>query len=224
KQAQAQIVEQQRVLAIQGEREHMARELHDSLGQVLSYTSFQVETAAKLYRDGQGVDAAAQLDRVGSVVREAHADLRETILNLHSTASLQQPFFAIVEQYLDGFTGSYDIQTHLSVGPGLGDHPFSPDAQLQVFRILQEALSNARKHGQAHQVLVAFTTVDGRVCMTIQDDGCGFAPDEVEMAGEQHYGLQFMQERAAQLKGALQVQSAPGTGTRVMLDIPKKEI
>ena len=60
--------------------------------------------------------------------------------------------------------------------------------------------------------------------MTIQDDGCGFAPDEVEMAGEQHYGLQFMQERAGQLGGSLKIQSAPGAGTRVVLEVPRKEL
>jgi PAS domain S-box-containing protein len=220
KRAQALILEQQRVMATQNERERMARELHDSLGQVLSYTNLQVETALKLFQLGQGEDAAAQLHRLGGVVREGHADLREYILNLHSTASLQQPFFVTVDKYLDGYTCSYNIQTHLAVDSHLGEHPFSPETQLQVFRILQEALSNARKHGQARQVQVVFAREDGRARMTIQDDGCGFAPEEVLVSGEAHFGLRFMQERARQLEGSLLIQSSPGAGTQVLLDVP----
>jgi signal transduction histidine kinase len=220
KQARAQILEQQRVMAIQNERERVARELHDSLGQVLSYTSFQVESAAKLSRDGQGKDAAEQLDRLGSVVREAHADLREVILNLHSTASLQEPFFSVVKQYLDAFTISYDIQTQLSVDPGLDERSIMPETQLQLFRILQEALSNARKHGRACQVQVNFAVDGGCLCMSIQDDGCGFTPDQLAKSGDGHYGLRFMQDRAAQLGGYFQINSALGKGTRVLLEVP----
>ena len=218
--AQAQMVEQSRVMATQNERERMARELHDCLGQVLSYASFQVETAAKLCRDGQGVAVAEQLDRLGSVVRDAHADLREAILNLHSTASLQQPFFAVAKQYLDAFTSSYDIQTHLSVDPGLVEESYAPETQLQLFRILQEALSNARKHGQAQQVQVTSAVEHGSLCMSIQDDGRGFDPDHVSKTGGSRFGLQFMRERAVEMEGSLQVQSAPGEGTTVVLEVP----
>jgi PAS domain S-box-containing protein len=220
KQAQAQTLEQQRVLAVQHERERLARELHDSLGQVLSYTSFQVESAARLFQNGQGDVAAAQLDRLGSVVREAHADLREDILNLHSTASFQQPFFDVVKQYLNAFTWNYNIQTILSAYPGLNEEDLPLETQLQVFRILQEALSNARKHGQAHQVQVVFAKEEGSLCMTIQDDGCGFDPEQIGRSGDGHYGLSFMHERAVQLAGQLQVSSAPDSGTWVVLEIP----
>jgi len=224
KQAQDRIVEQQRRLATLSERERMARELHDSLAQVLGYASFQVDAAAKLSRDGQGDAAAAQLDRLGSVIRDAHADVRQHILDLRSAPSLQQPFFAVVRQYLEGFTGNYDIQTHLSIDPGVGEEPFAPDAQLHVLRVLQEALANARKHGRARNVRVTFAAERERLCMTVQDDGCGFAAEDGAVADGRHFGLQFMQERAAQLGGSLQVQSAAGAGTRVVLEVPRKEL
>jgi signal transduction histidine kinase len=206
----------------------MARELHDSLGQVLSYASLQVETAEQLSLEGKGQAAAVQLNRLGSVVRDAHADLREVILNLHSTASLEQPFFPTVKQYLDSFTRSYNTLTQLDVGPGLEQRDFPPELKLQLFRILQEATSNARKHGRARQVRVTFGTEGGRLDMTIQDDGCGFIPEETAPPsgapdGGVHYGLQFMRERAESLGGSLRITSAPGTGTRVELTIPIKE-
>lgn len=224
RQAETQNIEQQRALAALNERERLARELHDSLGQVLGYASFQVDAAAKLSRDGQSAAAAAQLDRLGTVIRNAHADVRQHILDLRSVPSLQQPFFSVVKEYLQGFTSNYEIRTHLTVGQEVGETPFAPEAQLQVFRILQEALSNARKHGRAHHVQVTFAAEGGWVCMTIQDNGCGFAPEGGAMVGGRHFGLQFMQERAGQIGGSLQVQSAPGAGARVVLAVPGKEL
>jgi signal transduction histidine kinase len=223
KQAREKEKQEHLLLAILEERERLARELHDSLGQVLGYASFQIGAAAKLSREGQGVAAADQLDRLGEAVRTAHADLREHILNLSSTASLTQPFFPVVRQYLEGFSSSYEIQTCLEVDPGLAEKSFAPEQQLQLFRILQESLSNARKHGAARLVEVAFTLADGYLHLSIQDDGGGFDPQRVFEFKEPHYGLQFMRERAEQLKGSLQVQSAPGSGTCVLMKIPYKE-
>lgn len=94
---------------------------------------------------------------------------------------------------------------------------------MEIFRIVQEALTNARKHSKARHVQVKFEEEDGRVCIVIQDDGHGFAPENLEMVYGQHFGLQFMQERAGQLGGLLQVQSTLGKGTQVMLEVPTKE-
>lgn len=223
KRAQAKLIEQKQALATLQERERLARDLHDTLGQVLGYASMQVEAAAKLSRDGQGEAAATQLERLGCMIRDAHAEVREYIMNLRTTPALHRPFFTAVQQYLDGFTSNYDIQTDLTIGPSLNGQTFPPDTQVQIFRIVQEALTNARKHSKAHRVQVKFEAEDGRVCVVIQDDGHGFSPGNLEMGYGQHFGLQFMQERAGQLGGMLQVQSTPGKGTQVMLEVPTKE-
>jgi len=224
KRAQAKLIEQKQALATLQERERLARDLHDTLGQALGYASMQVEAAAKLSRDGQGEAAAMQLDRLGGMIREAHAEVREYIMNLRTTPALHRPFFTAVQQYLEGFTSNYDIQTDLTIGPSLNGQTFSSETQVQIFRIVQEALTNARKHSRARRVQVKFEAEDGRVCVVIQDDGHGFSPDNLEMVYGQHFGLQFMQERAGQLGGMLQVQSTPGKGTQVMLEVPTKEV
>jgi signal transduction histidine kinase len=157
------------------------------------------------------------------MLREAHAEMREYIMNLRTTPALHRPFFTAVQQYLEGFTSNYDIQTDLTIGSSLNSTTFSPDMQMQIFRIVQEALSNARKHSKARRVQVKFEAEDGRVCVVIQDDGHGFSPDNLEMIYGRHFGLQFMRERAGQLGGMLQVQSTPGKGTQVMLEVPTKE-
>lgn len=224
KQIQNQVIEQQQALAILHERERLARELHDSIGQVLGYAGFQVEAAVKLSQDGQVQTAERQLERLGRVLREAHDDVREHILSLRSTPSPQRPLFKAMRQYLESFTNNYGIQTQLTVGAGINGQIFSPDVQLHLFRILQEALSNARKHGRASHVQVMFDAENGRLCMTIEDDGNGFSPDSSGVTTGTHFGLEFMEERARQLGASLDVHSMQGQGTRVVLEIPGREL
>lgn len=223
KQAQAKLIAQKQALATLQERERLARDLHDTLGQVLGYASMQVDTAAKLSREGQGEAAATQLDRLGGMIREAHAEVRESIMNLRTTPALHRPFFTAVQQYLEGFTSNYDIQTDLTVGSSLNGTTFSPDMQMQIFRIVQEALTNARKHSKARHVQVKFEAKNGRFFAIIRDDGRGFSPNNLETIYGQHFGLRFMQERACQLGGTLQIRSTPGTGTEVVLEVPGKQ-
>jgi PAS domain S-box-containing protein len=217
KRAQAQLVEQQRALAMLHERERLARELHDSIGQTLGFAGFQLDAASRLIQDGQAVSAVTQLNRLAGIVRDAHDDLREYILDLHSAPAPQQPFFTALRRYLKGYTNNYGIQATLSADERLGEEPFSLDDRMEVYRILQEALSNARKHAQARCVQVSFTLDGDSIRMTIQDDGAGFDP--TQSLGEGHFGLRFMRERAEQMGGVLRVDSAPGGGTRVSLEI-----
>ncbi len=218
RQTQAQILEQQRVLATLTEGERLGRELHDSLGQVLGFASLKLGATRKLVADGKLEKADDQMAALESILSGAHADVREYILNLRTAPSSDQPFLATVRHYLDGFRQNYSIQVTLNVDENLGQSPFPPEAQVQVFRILQEALSNARKHGQARCVRMSFAAEEGLVRMVIQDDGQGF--DVTRPAGEGHYGLRFIRERAEGLGGRLSVNSAPGQGTRVEVEIP----
>ena len=222
KEAQAKLIAQKQALATLQEREHLARDLHDTLGQVLGYAGMQIDIAAKLSREGRGETAATQLNRLGHIIRDAHAEVREFIMNLRTTPTLHRPFFTAVQQYVEGFTCNYDIKTDLTIDSALIGTTFSPDVQLQIFRIVQEALSNARKHSKARHVQVKFEADAGRVFVTIRDDGHGFSPDNLSKVHGQHFGLQFMQERAGQLDGTLQIQSTPGKGTEVVLEVPER--
>ena len=99
---------------------------------------------------------------------------------------------------------------------------------MQLYRILQEALADARKHSGARRVQVTFETVQGTVRMSIQDDGCGFDPSgfglgRTAVAGDDHFGLGLMRERAEELGGSLRVESAPGQGTSVVVEVPRVE-
>ncbi len=236
KRAQAQIIEQQRSLAMLGEREQLARELHDSTAQVLGYADFQLEAISNHIEDGRAAlcsgqtadvhshlgEARTQLTRLRRIVEDAHADLREYILNLRSAPSERQPFFATMRSYLDGFSQNYGIQTELTIGPGIEEGNFALGTQLQLVRIIQEALSNARKHSAARCVQVSIERQDSLARISIQDDGCGFDPASREGNTGRHFGLRFMSERAEQIGGTLRLVSAPGHGTCVSVELPMK--
>jgi signal transduction histidine kinase len=237
REAEAQIVRQQRSLAMLQEREQLARELHDSTGQVLAYTGYQLDAVSAQIMEGQAALAAGhargaaahmaeaekQVARLSRIIEEAHADLRGEILNLRVTPSDEQPLFATLHRYLDGYCQNYAIQTQLTVAPGLETSKFEPEAQQHLFRIVQEGLSNARKHGKAGTVQVSFEA-EGRLArLLIEDNGCGFDPQQTPASGESHLGLRSMRERAEQLGASLHVESAPGAGTRVIVELPVKQ-
>jgi signal transduction histidine kinase len=200
--AEAETLERQRLQATLCERERLARELHDSIGQVFGFANLKVGAARKLMADGQLAKADDQLATVEHIVADAHADLREYILNLRVGPSDERSFLAALRQYLDGYRQNYGIPVELSTGAGIDDGVFSVDAQLQLFRILQEALSNARKHARTDCVWVSLEKTAGpAIRMRIRDSGQGFDPLRPAEAGSAqalggHFGLGFMRERA----------------------------
>jgi signal transduction histidine kinase len=219
KRAQAQLMEQQRALAMLSEREQLARELHDGIGQVLGFASLKMGATRKLIADGKLAKADDQLSHLEGIMADAHADVRENILNLRVAPSGEKPLFSMLQQYLDGFHQNYGIRVDVSIGADVDERLFAPDAQMQLFRILQEAFSNARKHAETNCVHVSFELQDSLVRIRIQDDGKGFDPAQFP-TDDGHFGLRFMRERAETLGGTLRVQSAPSQGTCVEVTVP----
>ena len=220
KQSQAQILEQQRALAMLKEDEQLARELHDSLGQVLGYAHLTLEAARKLIADGKLTQADDHLAKLAGVMANAHADVREYILNLRTAPTQQQPFFTALQHYLNGYYLNYGIPVDLMIDTELDERILAPETQMQLFRILQEAFSNARQHAATNSLQVSFIVTDSRLHMHIQDNGQGFDPQQVANLGGEHFGLHIMRERAEQLGGCLRIESAPGKGTRVEVEVP----
>jgi two-component system nitrate/nitrite sensor histidine kinase NarX len=150
----------------------------------------------------------------------AHADVREYILNLRTAPTQQQPFFTALQHYLNGYYLNYGIPVDLMIDTELDERILAPETQMQLFRILQEAFSNARQHAATNSLQVSFIVTDSRLHMHIQDNGQGFDPQQVANLGGEHFGLHIMRERAEQLGGCLRIESAPGKGTRVEVEVP----
>ena len=220
KRAQAQLVEQQRVVATLQERERLARELHDSIGQMLGYVSMQAQAIRKWAREGEMAIVDVELARLTDAAREAHVDIRESILDLKAGSEQATSFLAVLQQHLDSFQDHYGIRTELTIPAGLTDEAFEPVTQVQLLRVIQEAMTNARKHGRARCVRVAIERADGQPRITVADDGRGFDPGQLSAGEGDHLGLAFMRERMAQVGGRLTIESRPGAGTQVVFEVP----
>jgi PAS domain S-box-containing protein len=221
KKVQAKIVEQQRALAMLRERECLARELHDNLGQVFAFVNTQGQTVNRLLGRGEISTAQAYLDRLIEVSREADLDIRESILGLRAALS-EQGFFPALVQYLTRYEKNFGIHTELLKPEGFGDDVFEPLVEVQLLRILQEALTNVRKHAGARRVQIEFDCEDDRAHITVKDDGQGFDPSQHSSGTGEHVGLRVMCERAEEIGGNLSLHSEPGQGTVVAVCVPVK--
>jgi len=221
RQVQAQILEQQRTLAVTRERERLARELHDNLGQVLAFVTTQGQAIHRLLARGEIAEADAHVGRLVEVASEADTDLRESILGLRAALD-GKGLLPALATYLRQYEERYGICTTLSAPQAPGDGAIDPLAEVQLLRIIQEALTNARKHAHARSVCVTIVVDDGHAQVTVQDDGCGFDQQAVSGDPRNRVGLRVMHERAEEAGGALVVQSAVGEGTQVVVTVPLK--
>lgn len=209
--------------AIMEERERIAREMHDSLAQVLGYINVKAEVARELVRGGQAEQATTQLEQLVQVAHTACGDVREEILALRATPRPDESMLEILYSYLERWQQLTGVETELEISEGQTALPLARDARLQLFRIIQSALSNVRKHAAAERVRIRISSGPEWLETTVEDDGLGF--DAVREGAETmpRFGLAMMRERAETLGGELEVSSAPGQGTRVMARLPIDE-
>jgi DNA-binding NarL/FixJ family response regulator/anti-sigma regulatory factor (Ser/Thr protein kinase) len=152
--------------------------------------------------------------------------VRKYILGIR-TAEHQPPvdFIAELEQFLDTQRQQYGLETQVSLPDDWLDSPFSQDVEIQLLRVIQEALTNVRKHAGVDKARLLFTQHANEVQVVIEDDGVGF--EVVQPAGEAtksdkgHFGLTIMRERAESVGGRLEVRSGPGEGTCIILRLPR---
>ena len=183
----------------------------------------QAETALQWVRRGDSERADSALGRLANVAREAHSDVRESILSLKVDPVQGWSFLQNLERYLQKFHANYGIRTELSIAHRVEDGTFEPAAGVQLLRVVQEALSNSRKHGGAKNVHVAVDRNGSRACITITDDGTGFDTDGQRGGGDGHFGLLFMRERLQQIGGSVEIDSKPGAGTILRLGVPTRD-
>ncbi len=218
-------LKQQRAIAILQERTRLARELHDTVGQVLGYVRLQAYAAQQLLSRGQIAEADALLNRLIEVAETAQAEVRDDIFGL----SIQLPLSGQVSDlinalrsYVDALVDRFSAHMSFSVDPKLLNQSMDPDAEAQAMRIVQEALTNANKHSTAQHIWVTLTLEADYLHGVIEDDGQGFSPEAMPQSNAPKFGLRIMSERAQETGGHLQVLTALGQGTKVVFDIPCK--
>ena len=201
------------------ERERIAAELHDGVGQTLSYMGLQVDQVMELEGIARHPQGEPQLEGVRRAVGQATRELRAAINHLLSRQSPRKALHELLGDIVQTFAAERQTPVRLAHNDSAPLF-LSPDKNEQVVRIVQEALSNATRHGQAQHIDVTLEKRDDAVIITIADDGCGFDPATVHHNAGHHFGLSIMQARAARIDGQVTVESAPGQGTRVTLSFP----
>lgn len=220
KQAQTRLLEQQSAVATLKERERLARELHDGVGQTLGYMGMQTQTVLKWVQRNNRGKAESILKRLVEVAKDAHADVRESILSLKADPDPGWSFIPTLNKYLERFRAIYGLQVEFSIDGKIDEDTFYPAAGVQLLRVIQEALTNARKHSGAHTLRVSVEKDTSEACVTIADDGHGYDAGRLESGDGKHFGLVFMRERMEQIGGSIQVESTPGEGTTLKLNVP----
>jgi len=214
-----------RALAISEERDRIAREMHDSLAQVLGYVNTKAQAAEELLRQDQPERAAVQIGQLAQAAREAYVDVRENILGLRVTADTQRPFLDALREYLERWQDQSGIGATLDAASldEAGLH-LTPLAEIQLLRIIQEALANVRKHAGASQARVTVSHQPGWISVTVQDNGAGFDPEALGRTAFPRFGLSTMRERAEAVGGTLEITSRPGEGTGVLVRVPTDDV
>ena len=133
------------------------------------------------------------------------------------------PFVPTLEEFLRRYSETYGIAAKLSVEPGFNGENFEPMVEAQLLRIIQETLTNARKHARASRVSVRLAITYSCAEATVRDDGVGFNPEVLKTAEGQRFGLRFMRERAEEVGGSVDVRSAPGEGATVTIRVPARK-
>lgn len=215
---------QLRELAVRGERERIAREMHDNLAQVLSYVNTKSQAVGELLATGRTALATTQLDELAAAARSLYVDVREAILGLTTPVSPELGLLGALRSYAERYADASKIATQVLEGPGAAGVELAPQIEAQVFRIVQEALTNVRKHAGARRAVISVEVGDGRLDVSVTDDGRGF---HAEAQANAHrapfwsgYGLTAMRERAASIGAELTVESRADEGTVVRLVVP----
>ena len=218
--AQEMLLKQQWKLAVDEEREKTARDLHDNLGQVLGFINLQAQGIRQELKNS-GVDTVTKrLDRLVDATQSAHADLRKYIRSIRDPAYSEEDFLTALQKNVSDFTEQTGLQVKLEIPPAFNGEAISPNVRIQILNIIKEGLNNIRKHAEAKSVEITLSLKQKRFCAIIKDDGRGFLPTSNSDGAKTKFGLSIMRERAAEIGGDLQIESAPGKGCRVILNLP----
>ena len=210
----ARLAEDATQLARAEERTRMAREIHDTLAQGLTAIALNIEGAMnQLERHPD--QARERLERALSMARENLEEARRSVLDLRTTAQLEgKPLAEALAGLARSFTSDSGVPVTVE-SSNISGLPLRTEAEL--FRIVQEALTNVRKHAHAHSVRIALRRRGDQLALSVKDDGVGFSPKMLKSDG---HGVIGMRERAKLLGGQLEIRSGPGEGTRVVARVP----
>jgi len=206
-----------RALAVSEERLRIAREMHDGMAQVLAYVNTKAQVVKEYLRQDKPDAASLQLEQLAAAAREVYTDAREGIAALRTQVSPERSFNQTLNDFVSRWQDHSGIQSELDTD---GEVELPPMAELQLLRIIQESLSNVRKHSNANKARVKLQREEEQIEVLVEDDGQGFDLASRSREGFPRFGLAIMRERAESIGASFEIQSAPEQGTRLRVRVP----
>lgn len=201
------------------ERRRLARELHDEVGQALSIAKMRMRMVQNALPE-DAADAHDRLALLDDLIRETLEDVRTLSHELRPPLLDEMGWAPALESLCDSFSQRTDLP--VSFENEVGRMRLAPDVELTVYRVVQEALTNAARHAQASRVDVRSWTSNGELNVSVEDDGTGFDIAAIQQTDRPNYGLGLlsMRERVDTVGGLIAIQSAPGCGTKIAVTLP----
>lgn len=216
----AQLYQQVQGVAILEERDRIAREMHDGFAQVLGYVNTKAQAVRHLLATGRVDEAAGMVAQLEEAARAVYVDVREAILGLRATDQDDRRLVPRIRDYLDLFGRLADLKVNCRIENGADVVHLPVAAEIQLLRIIQEALSNVRKHAGATDATVRLRAIDGCLRVIVKDNGHGFDPSRYDRGDWPQFGLKTMKERSEAVGGKFHLRSAPGKGTTIAVTVP----
>lgn len=210
---------QMRQQVIIAERERIARELHDSLAQLLGYVKTKASAVRLNLENNQPGSAIKNLGQLEDASQDLLMDVREAILNLKMSAQISAGLSANLDLFSRKYARFSGLPVEFTRSRESDNLILDGEVETQIVRIVQESLSNIRKHAIAKHVKINLELQDSRLVLSITDDGCGFDPERTQSKYRPSYGLAIMRERAGSIGAQLLVNSNPHEGTKITLQL-----
>jgi len=207
------------IQAQEEERKRVAREIHDGPAQSMANVVLRSEIVEKMLKNERILEAQMELHELKEMVRLGLADVRRIIFDLRPMALDDLGLVPTLQKYIQ--TCEERIQSAVDLVVFGVEPPLRSSVKAAIFRLVQECLNNVEKHAQASNVQVKLEFVQDSLSLVVKDDGVGFDLDK-SLATGVSFGLLGMKERVQLLEGSVEMQSAPGEGTKVIFQIPLK--
>ena len=204
----------------ENERRQIAKELHDSIGSSLAAIKFAVEGKLESMRDDPPNDTIS-LEMIAGHIHDTIKEVRRISTNLRPSMLDDLGLLATIKWYCRS-SREMHAETRIETKLALKDDDVPEYSKIVIYRVLQEALNNALRHSGADTIHVSLTAAKDRVRLCVKDNGCGFDPEDAIQITDplSGYGLKGMSDRAEVVGGSLSLDSSPGRGTTVCLELP----
>ncbi len=209
--------ERLRKIAVELERNRLARDLHDSVSQILFTVATTAEALPRVWK--RNPDIAQQgLEELAQLTQGALAEMRSLLMELRPSGLVEKPLGELIQQLTKAISGRASLQVTTTVED---DFLLSNEVKLVFYRVTQEALNNIIKYAQATQVSVSLYGDSQKIVLQISDNGCGFDPNNIPSG---HLGIAIMKERADSINATFHLESSPGQGTEIVLSCNNSQV